>query len=507
MPQPLPRPTQVKCELARRDFARFAQDAWPQVDPSPLIWDWPQQAICEHLTWISLGEIRFLLINISPRMAKSTLCAVLWPAWEWIDHPELQFLTGSYAIQLAARDALKARRMVMSPWYRQRYGDRFHLLADESAKRQYANDHGGRRVITSTDATATGEGGNRLILDDPHNVRETESDTQRMGVHDFWDNTLASRLNRQNVDSWMVIGQRTHGDDLFAHIRETEDMKDVVDLVLPNEYDPTRRCVTINRRGKKRWRDPRTEAGELMCVDRIDAKAVKRLRKLMRGNYNLQYQQDDSADDGGHILKRKFWRKWPGNEAPECFEILMSSDTALGDKQTNDYYASTYWGLFEHPDTHRKSAILFGGWRDKGPYHEMRKRYKESYENLDPDTNLIEKKVSGFMLIQDFRRMRMRVTPVKLDHGGRVKIDMRERAELAAPVLESGLVWYIDKPICNDVIEECAKVPGGKNDDLATTTCMALVWLRRRIELTTWEETSGDGSVRLFKKRKTAIYG
>ena len=58
-----------------------------------------------------------------------------------------------------------------------------------------------------------------------------------------------------------------------------------------------------------------------------------------------------------------------------------------------------------------------------------------------------------------------------------------------------------------DILDECAKVPGGKNDDLATTVCQAAMWLRRRRELTTWEEEDPDGSVRLYKRRRGSIYG
>ena len=59
------------------------------------------------------------------------------------------------------------------------------LMSDETLKSQYSNDKHGRRVITSTDSTATGEGGNRVALDDPHiNAIETESDSMpRAGAH------------------------------------------------------------------------------------------------------------------------------------------------------------------------------------------------------------------------------------------------------------------------------------------------------------------------------------
>jgi hypothetical protein len=98
------------------------------------------------------------------------------------------------------------------------------MTKDENLKRQYSNDRGGRRVVTSTDSAVTGEGGNRVIVDDPHNVREAESEQQRENVIDWWDGAMSSRLNQINVDSWMVIGQRTHEDDLFGHIMRTDDM-------------------------------------------------------------------------------------------------------------------------------------------------------------------------------------------------------------------------------------------------------------------------------------------
>jgi phage terminase large subunit-like protein len=512
--------TYVQMERARREFGEFACQAWPQVDPAPLVWGWHNEAIAEHLTWISLGQIRFLMINIPPRMSKSTLCSVLWPAWEWIDHPEVQWLTASYALQLSRRDSAKSRRLITSKWYRERWGDKYSLMKDESTASQYLNDKGGRRVITATQAAATGEGGNRVSIDDPHNVLETESDLIRTEVHNFWDNTMASRLNQQNVDSWMLIGQRTHEDDLFGHVMRNEDMSEIVHLVLPNEFDPKRRCVTVNLATKKKWRDPRRKTGELLCPDRLNAKSTARLKKKMVGyKYQLQFNQDPKAG-GGQILKREFWRPWPKDKPiPMCDYIFSSWDTALRDTQTADYSARSDWGLFyptneDGVPTNEQNLILFGAWRGQVPYWKLRRVAKSAYETIQPDTVLVEQKVSGISLIQDFRRIRMRVTPVKLDHGGRVKIDMKERAELASPVFEQGLVWYIpddhkpeEKRIMEDVIDECAKVPGGTNDDLATTVCQAAMWLRRRRELTTWEEEDPDGSVRLYKRRKGSIYG
>lgn len=520
-------PTQVNLELARKSMRWFANQAWPQVDPAPLIWTWANDAICEHLTWVTKGEIRFLLINIPPRYSKSTLCSVLWPVWEWIEKPQTQFLTASYALQLAQRDALRSRRLITSAWYQQRWGHRFQLSKDEYLKRQYSNNANGKRIATSVDSAVTGEGGNRVAVDDPHNARESESDVIRLACHDWWDNAMSSRLNNQNVDSWMVIGQRTHEDDLFGHIAKKSDMSEIVNLVIPNEYDPKRSCVTVNLKTKKKWQDPRRVRGTLISSQRLDKDATRRLKKQMSDSkYALQYQQDPKGG-GGRLLKRDFWQPWPDNRPPECEYIITVWDTALADTQEADYSAYTDWGIFKHrpwiqnPDTNemfldaeQQCIILVGAWKKQLPYYDLRRIAKKRYHHVKPDTVLIEKKVSGISLIQDFRRMGMRVTPVSIDHGGRVKIDIRERAELAAPVLESGRVFYMQDPVtqkpmswAEEVIDECAKVPGGTNDDYATTCCMAWQWLRRRGEIGTWEDEKPDGEVRLFKRKKKSIYG
>lgn len=511
------RPTEIQLALARKDLSRFVGQAWQLIESAPLVWTWGMEAICEHLAWLSAGDIRFLMINIAPRQSKSTLCSVVWPAWEWIQRPDIQYLTGSYALQLARRDAMKSRRLIESKWYRDSFGSSFKLTADENLKSQYSNDKGGRRVTTATDAAVTGEGGNRVILDDPHNAREVESETQRENVHDWWDNALSSRLNQANIDSWMCIGQRTHEDDLFGHILQTEDMSDIVHLVIPNEFDPGRRCTTRNPKTGKVFRDPRTKAGELLNPERLDAATVKRLkRKMMDSKYALQYQQDPKAG-GCQILKREWWQKWEG-EAPSVEYIFSVWDTALGEKQQNDYSARTDWAIFRHRPRmtneagvsylaeEQQCALLIGAWRDRVPFHVLKGKAKASYRDLKPDWVLIEKKVSGISLIQEFRRAGLRVTPVSIDHGSRTKIDILARAELAAPMLKQGVVYYMPRSWAEDVIDECARVPGAVHDDYASTVCMALLWLRRRHEINDWEDEKPDGEVRLFK-RKRPVYG
>jgi hypothetical protein len=56
-----------------------------------------------------------------------------------------------------------------------RWGDRFTLTSDQNQKMRFENDRTGYRISTSVGGFGTGEGGDAIVSDDPHNV-EVESD-------------------------------------------------------------------------------------------------------------------------------------------------------------------------------------------------------------------------------------------------------------------------------------------------------------------------------------------
>ena len=74
------------------------------------------------------------------------------------------------------------------------------------------------RIATSVDGALTGEGGDIIVIDDPHNVREAESSTVREGGLDWWDQAMQTRLNDPKTGAFIIIMQRVHEVDLTGHI-------------------------------------------------------------------------------------------------------------------------------------------------------------------------------------------------------------------------------------------------------------------------------------------------
>jgi hypothetical protein len=123
---------------------------------------WHIHTICDHLEAVSDRRIKNLIINIPPRHSKSVITGVLWPVWAWIKRPEEKFLTASYSGSLSIRDAVKSRRLLESPWFRQRWPE-ITLNRDQNTKQRYENDFTGYRIAASVGGTTTGEGGTILL--------------------------------------------------------------------------------------------------------------------------------------------------------------------------------------------------------------------------------------------------------------------------------------------------------------------------------------------------------
>ncbi len=292
----LAHPDWLDQELAERSLREFTRQLWPWVDPSPFRDNWHIGAICEHLEAVSRGEIRRLLVNIPPRHSKSSIVSVMWPAWTWIRHPETRFMAASYAQTLSIRDSVKCRRVIESPVYQRRWGDRFRLTSDQNTKIRFDNDRNGYRLATSVGGALTGEGGDIIIIDDPHNVVEAGSNMVRQATLDWWDESMSNRLNDPQTGAYVLIMQRVHHQDLAGHLLHKGGWET---LCFPARYEPDHPHVSK--------RDERAHEGQLLWPERFPEEAVAQLERDL-GSYGSagQLQQRPTPRSGG-MFNRAWW--------------------------------------------------------------------------------------------------------------------------------------------------------------------------------------------------------
>ena len=80
----------------------------------------------------------------------------------------------------------------------------------------------GYRIATSVGGALTGDGGDIICIDDPHNVVDSDSAKMREGVLEWWDQAMQTRLNDPRTGAFVIIMQRVHEQDLTGHILANE---------------------------------------------------------------------------------------------------------------------------------------------------------------------------------------------------------------------------------------------------------------------------------------------
>jgi len=480
----------VDREMSRRaasaSLYEFVKQSWHVLEPGVnFVPSWHIEAICEHLEAVTAGEILRLLVNIPPRHSKSTIISVAWPCWEMITAPHQKYLCASYSSSLSIRDNLAARRLIQSPWYQERWGHLFQLAGDQNAKQRFETTKNGYRIATSVGGTATGEGGSRLILDDPHSAKDAQSDAVRESTVDWFNQVWSSRLNDPKRDAMVTVMQRLHERDVSAIILEQGGWQHVC---IPAEWDEKVRRTTLGPY------DPRTVKGELICPERFGEAEITSLKQSL-GVYGTagQLQQEPSPAEGG-ILKTDCFEMWPSDKGLPPFEfILQSYDCAFTEKTTGDPTACTVWAIFTH-EGHR-NAMLIDAWDAHLSYPDLRARaikdWGTEYGGMTkdspysrakrPDRVLVEAKASGQSLIQDLRLARVPVAGYNPGNADKVS-----RAHQAAPTLELGLLWVPEsgknkgQPVswATTFLRQLAKFPVAEHDDYVDTFTQAVIFLR-----------------------------
>lgn len=450
-------------ELEAGGLAEFIRQGWHVLEPTTeLRWGYALDAICEHLTAVTRGEINRLLMNVPPGMMKSLSTGVFWPAWEWGPGalPELRYIGSSYSEAYATRDNRRMRDLVQSGWYRTRWPD---VELTRVGEKSFSNTRtGSREGVPFT--RLTGGRGHRVIVDDPHSTEAAESDADRKRAVRIFRESLPTRLVDPETSAIVVIMQRLHVGDVSGEILAGDHGYE--HLMLPMEYEPARRCVTSIG-----FEDPRTGEGELLFPERFSRSVVERDKAIL-GSYAAagQFQQRPAPRGGGVVKEAWLSNRWRvRGEAPEL--IVQSWDCASKPQERNDPSACLTVAKF--PD-HYEAWHYEAGRRE---FPDLVRRARDLAADWKPHAILIEDKDAGQQLVQQLTRD-TNLPVIPCNPGS---LDKVTRLEAETPVLEAGQLWLPDDaPWVAAFVAELTNIPVAPHDESGDTLSQALRWLRER---------------------------
>ncbi len=494
----------------RGGLLSFVRYFWHILEPAtPFVGGFALEAMCEHLEAVTFGEITRLLMNVPPGFMKSLLTDVFWPAWEWgpMEMPHIRYVAFSYSSSLTQRDNGKFRDLMMSKAFQELYGDT--VVLRKIGEEKVSNAAHGWKLASSVGGVGTGERGDRIILDDPHNVKESESEVVRNETIRWFRESMSSRLNNMETGAKVVIMQRVNEEDVSGII--TREMGDYVHLMIQMEFDWAQ--VTDPETGEPYttaigWVDPRWQPnaedcdGELAWPERFSEKVIPQM-KSDAGVFAWasQYQQVPNPRGGG-IFQFDDWLPaepvMNGTRYPPFSYVVAALDGAYTEKEENDPSGLTVWGVFQNDEGYNR-AMLIHAWRKRLPFsgpkmpilpgeHESQWMLRTrqhwglvewvaySCNRFKCDRLLVEAKASGISAAQSLRNSHGRA-------GWEIQLvdpkgDKMARALAVQPAWSQGMIYAPDRDWAEMVQSEMAKFPRDKHDDLTDSAVMAIKHLR-----------------------------
>lgn len=387
---------------------------------------------------------------------KSLTVSVFWPAWAWLMDPGKRFAFTSYRGDLALRDADRSRDLIRSEFYQElllgRPRDWQLLRTGQDTKSRFANTEGGYR-FSSAVSGIMGEGGDVVVIDDPHNVEQAESDLVRDETVRKIRLALPTRV-RSKTGAVVVIMQRLHPLDLTGVLLD-EEPNLWTHLCLPARYehDHPHPCAF----------DWRRNDGELLFPELFDA---KRLEELTTGLTEYgeagQLQQRPHPRAGG-LFKRGDFKFLNASEVPKGGIRVRGWDlAATGEGEANAKRAAWTVGLLiRYVD---RKIIVEDVVRLRGSPNKVRTTMRNCGDQ-DGRGVLIDfpqdpgqaGKSQAEDIAADFPRHRIYYSP---ESG-----DKAVRAEAPAAQVEAGNVYLVRAPWNGPFLDELCAFPGSSFAD------------------------------------------
>ena len=291
------------------------------------------------------NEKRNLMLNIPVGSGKS-LIVEMFITWVFARNISAKFCYVSHSADLIAKLSNETKEIIYTKEWASMFGH--ELKRSERAKLEYSFEGGGSRsgltgasmggAITGVDAGNPNTGadfGGALIIDDPMDVGNANSETQKNETIRIYTDKLATRLRSEKTPVILIM-QRIAVDDLAAYVEKNEpDLWDIVKI------------PAISQDEKGNWSS--------IWPEKYPVEKMLKMAEINPTLFYSQYQQEPIIS-GGNLFKESMFVRGP---MPSSFDFtFITVDTAYKEKQENDYTVAAAWGCRSFADGTKRVYLL-----------------------------------------------------------------------------------------------------------------------------------------------------
>jgi predicted phage terminase large subunit-like protein len=451
--------SKVYHDICRENFSFFIREAFTIINPgTKFLSNWHIDLICCYLREVHAGNVKRLIINIPPRSLKSTIVSVCWPAWIIGNNPSKRIICASYSQHLSDKLAIESRYLLQSSFFKDIF-PKVKIVSDQNKKNKFIVSERGFRFATSVGGTTTGEGGDVLILDDPHNALDINSPKKRQKTIDWFRQSFLSRLDDKKNGAVVIVMQRLHQKDLTGFLLENNLQEwEVLKIPILADKDINYKFENLRYNFKK---------NQLLYQEHDNIDEIEKLRNAV-GSYafNAQYMQNPLALGSG-MLKSN-WLEYYQNMPKNSDHITQSWDTAIKSGDGNSYTVCTTWCHSEG------KFYLLDVYRDRIEYPELKRKIVELYQRWQAKKILIEDKASGQAILQDLRQNHWTIPLIPVQ----VHKDKFTRFASITTLFECGRVLIPENIFWkNEYEQELLSFPNSTNDDQVDSSSQYLNYM------------------------------
>ena len=403
-----------------------------------------------------------IAVSMAPRMGKSQMISIYYPAWYLGKHPDHKVIVASHTADLAVVMARKVRNLINTPEYKAIFPDT-NIASDAKAAAQWNTTKGGEYFAIGVGGALAGRGAHLIIADDPLSEQDIKAGntTSLDNAYEWFSAGLRTRLMPDG--KICVLHTRWHQRDLIGRLIKDSAMNEGGDSYETFEFPAILNEGTDNE--KSIW------------PEQWSIESLQQTRASMHHimwQWYAQYQQNPTAAEAA-IIKRDWIRWWEKDDPPKIDFMVQAFDTALTTKERSDFSVCHTWGVFENEEDGTQNVILLNKVKGKYEFPELKAMAHEQYKIWEPDSVIVEAKASGQPLIDEMRRSGIFVQDFSPGKGQ----DKIARLNAVADMFASGHVWFPENAWAAATVEEILAFPAGEHDDEVDTMTLALMRIRK----------------------------